>query len=95
MAQYDIAHIREQGNQMIIVPLDHSYGYKSNQEQNDICSALQVCATSAGLAGRVVTVWDAGGGRMGFLAPTPWHPFFSSISLQDVFASINKTLKCG
>lgn len=94
MAQYKIAHIREQGQDMIIVPLDHNYGCKSNTEQNEIRSSLQAYAQSAGLAGRVVTVWDAGAGRMGFIAPAQWQSFFSSIGLNEVFSSCNKTLTC-
>ncbi len=94
MSQYKIAHIREQGQDMILIPLERSYGSRSNSEQNEIRDALQIYARSAGLAGSVVTVWDAGGGRMGFLGPSQWRPFLSSIGLNQVFASINKTLTC-
>jgi len=94
MAQFRIAHIREQGQDMIIVPLEDSFRYKSNREQNEIRAALQMCARGAGLAGTVVPVWDAGGGRMGFLAPQLWQPFFSGLDLAWVAANINKTLTC-
>ena len=95
MAQFEIAHLREQGQDMIIIPLDDSYGYKSNVAQNRILNELQMYARAAGLAGTVVTVWDTGNGRMGFLAPSQWQPFFSSMSLYDVAANLNKTLICG
>ncbi len=94
MAQFRIAHLRRQGQDMIIVPLDRSFGHKLNTDQNEICAGLQACARGAGLAGTVVPVWDAGGEKMAFLAPRPWHPFFSSLSLADVEANINKTLTC-
>ena len=71
------------------------WGHKSNSEQNKICAELQACATSAGLAGIVVPVWDNGGGRMGFLAPTQWHAFFGSITLADIASTVNRKLTCG
>jgi hypothetical protein len=95
MDKFRIAHIREQGQDIVIVPVHDRFRYQTNTEQNRICAALQACAVSAGLAGTVVPVWDAGGGRMGFLAPQQWQSFFSRISLADVAASINKELTCG
>jgi len=95
MTQLDIAHIREQGQDMIIVPLDSNYGHKSESEQNSIRASLQHCAGGAGLRGTVVTVWDAGRGQMGFLAPPAWQAFFSGLSLHTVHRSLNKTLTCG
>jgi hypothetical protein len=94
MVTYDVAHIREQGIDLIIVLVDPSFGYKTHQEQQRIADALQECATAAGLAGTVVPVWDAGGGRLGFFAPPNWHPFFSSKDLTFVAANINRKLTC-
>ena len=95
MSSFEVAHIREQGVDLIIIPLQSSFGYKSPTEQREIRATLQLCARSAGLAGTVVPVWDAGGGRMGFLAPQNWHSFFSSLDLLTVASSINRTLTCG
>lgn len=80
---------------MIIIFVADDFQHKSNSEQNAIRNALQRCATSAGLAGAVALVWNTGGGRMGFLAPDGWHPFFRSISLAHVAGSINRELTCG
>lgn len=95
MAEYDVAHIKQQGQDLIIVPMDSAYGSKPNAEQNTIRDALAICAQSAGLAGGVVTVWDARGGRMGFLAPPEWQLFFGSIGLPFLRANINRRLTCG
>jgi hypothetical protein len=94
MATFEVAHIKEQGQDIIIVLLKSSFGRKPQDEKNEIALMLQRCATSAGLAGTVVPVWDEGGGRMGFLAPKPWHPFFRSITLRHVAININKKLTC-
>jgi hypothetical protein len=92
MPQYKIAHVKEQGVDMIIVPLDSAFGRKMTSDQQAITAELQTRSRSAGLAGRVVPVWDNGGGRMGFLAPNNWHAFFRSITLRWVFANINREL---
>jgi len=95
MTTFDVAHVREQGIDLIIVLLDSSFGYKTAMEQKEIAAALRKCAVAAGLAGAVVPVWDAGGGQIGFLAPPNLHPFFSSIDLAFVLANVNTKLTCG
>jgi len=95
MPHFDVAHIREQGQDMIIVPLGREFQHRTQAEQEDTLDALQSCARSARLAGTVVAVWDAGGGRMAFIAPQPWHPFFRSLDLNAVLRSINKRMRCG
>jgi len=39
----------------------------------------------------MVVVWTVGN-RMGFIAPRNWHPFFESISWNDVLASMNREI---
>lgn len=77
---------------MIIVPLESGFGRKTVQDQNTITADIQRHAFGAGLKGIVVPVWDNGGGRMAFRAPPPWHPFFRSLNLRLVAASINREL---
>lgn len=91
MPRFNITHIREQGVDLIIVPLDYTFKFKSKNDQDAIISELQMRASNAGLAGTVVPVWDNGNG-MGFIAPQKWHPFFKSINLQIVLNNINKEL---
>ena len=95
MATFQVAHLREQGQDIIIVVVDRSYGFKPNDEQNRICASIQACASAAGLRGTVVPVWDNGGGRMALLAPQPWVSFFQGMTLADVAANINRELTCG
>ncbi len=92
MPHFKIAHLRQQGQDMIIVPLDSSFAHKSQDDQHGAITELQLRARNAGLAGQVVAVWPTGGGRMAFIAPQPWHPFFQGLSLQDVWANLNKEL---
>jgi hypothetical protein len=92
MPRFKVAHLHERGQDMIIVPLDWSFGHRISQDQQDIITDLQIRARSAGLAGTVVPVWDSGGGRMAFIAPRPWHPFLQSINLRFVAVNINGEL---
>lgn len=61
MPRFKIAHSREQGVDLIIVPLDDNFGYKSEADQVAAIDELQVRARSAGLAGTVVPVWNQSG----------------------------------
>jgi hypothetical protein len=92
MPRFDIAHVREQGVDLVIVPLESSFGTKMDSEERGVIGELQMRSRAAGLAGTVVPVWDAGAGRMGFIAPQNWHSFFASINLQWVGININKEL---
>ena len=93
MNQYHIAHLHEQGQDMIIIPLDSSFAFKTQHDQLAIKDSLQSCATAANLRGIVVPVWQSGD-RMMFIAPPNWHAFFKSISWNWVLAQRNKTLTC-
>lgn len=94
MNKYRIAHLREQGQDMIIIPLDTSFEHKTSSQKSKIIDSLQFCASSAGLAGTVVAVWQYGR-QMRFIAPSPLHPFIRSLSWNDVISNLNKELTCG
>ena len=92
MPRYRVTHLRREGQDMIVVPLDKSFGAKSEHDKKAFVAELQAYAASAGLAGLVIPVWEGKGGGMNFIAPTPWHPFFQSIGLAFVMENINREL---
>jgi hypothetical protein len=92
MPRYRVAHIKEQNVNLIIVPLDASFGQKTNEEMNAVTADLQEHASSAGLAGTVVPVWDNGAGQMAFMAPSNFQPFFKGIGLNQVMTMLNKEI---
>ena len=94
MPKYQVAHIREQGQDIIIILVNRSFTHMSSAEQEAQSQILQECATSAGLAGTVVPVWDAGNRRLAFYAPREWQTFFRGLTLAFVSANINKELTC-
>jgi hypothetical protein len=90
MPRFKVAHIRQQGIDLIVVPLDHSFQSKTQSDQHGVINELQLRSNAAGLAGTVVPVWDRGSGRMAFIAPQPWHPFFRNMSLGAVWNNVNR-----
>jgi hypothetical protein len=86
------AHIREQGHNMIIFPLDQSFGRKSDRDRSTALAELERRAHEAGLAGRAVAFWE-GTNRTHFMGPRPWHPFLKGLSMNDVLASVNKQIR--
>jgi hypothetical protein len=72
--------------------IDNSFDRRSDAERASAIFELQQRARTARLAGRVVPVWPDNSGRMNFIAPDPWRPFFRSMSLQDVFVRLNKVI---
>jgi hypothetical protein len=92
MPKYRVAHIHEQGQDMIIFPLEAKFGHLTQSDREQELAALGFQANKAGLRGAAVAVWDAGGGRIAFMGPQPWHPFFQGLSLQFVRANLNKEI---
>lgn len=92
MPSIKVAHVRQQGVDLVIAPPNPDFGYKTPQEQREIVEEIQRRSRVAGLAGTVVPVWAGGGGRMSFIAPQPWHPFFRSIELRSVWANVNREI---
>ena len=91
MTTFEIAHINEQGVNVVVVFVDPAVAHKSAEEQNGIATSLQLCAQSANLAGNVAMVWPGG-----FWAPFNQHAFFKSPggSYAELRLRINKTLSC-
>jgi hypothetical protein len=91
MTTFEIAHINEQGVNVVVVFVDPAVAHKTAADQNAIAGGLQLCARSANLAGNIAMVWPGG-----FWAQPNQHAFFESPggSYQALQARINKTLSC-
>ena len=78
MPKFKAAHIREQGQDMILFPLDASFDSKTDRDQSETLAALEFRAHRAGLAGRAVAVWERGH-QTRCLGPTAWRGFLESL----------------
>jgi hypothetical protein len=91
MPSFDVAHLHEQGQDMLLFPLDHSFDSKPTGEKNSILAQLQMRANRAGLKGQAVAVWERGN-ETRFLGPPPWRAFFESIDMGFVLANVNREI---
>jgi hypothetical protein len=91
MPSFNVAHLREQGQDMLLFPLDDSFDNKSSADQNSTVAQLQMRANRAGLAGRAVAVWQRGS-ETRFLGPPSWRAFFQSIDMSFVLANVNREI---
>jgi hypothetical protein len=92
MPTFQVAHLRRHGQDVIIVPVDRSFGIRSPAEQARIQEAFQRSAATADIPGVVVPVWEDASGRMAFRAPPPWHEFFKTIDMVYVATALNRSL---
>lgn len=93
MPSYRVAHVNHKGRDVIIVPLDKSYGLQTPNEQEFFRSECQKQVLAHGLTGTIVPVWDVGDGRMAIIAPTEWQGFLRTLTMTDVVRNLNRVLE--
>jgi hypothetical protein len=91
MPTFKLAHVREQGQNMLLFPLGGNVAHKTTQEQHGILAELEDRAHAAGLAGRAAIFWESGG-RTRSLGPKAWANFLRSMSMNAVLRSVNKSI---
>ncbi len=91
MPRFKVAHLREQGQDIVVILVNAEFAFKPADEQSNIISKLQRQSTSAGMKGTVVPVWQSGD-RMSFVAPKQWHRFFQSLSFEAIQKNINREI---
>ena len=92
MPTFQVAHLQRDGQDLIIVPVDRTFGSRSSSEQARIQEAFQRSAAASSIPGLVVPVWEDATGKMAFRAPPPLHDFFRSIDMVYVATALNKSL---
>ncbi|WP_172705021.1 hypothetical protein [Sphingomonas sp. LH128] len=91
MPKFKLAHIKEQGQNMLLFPLDASFSNNTPAQREALLQELEDRAHAAGLAGRAAVFWNTGN-RTFWLGPPPWRNFLNSINMHTVLASINKSI---
>lgn len=92
MITYKIAHICEQGRDMIFIPLNTSFNWRTEANQREVVKKLQHVSASAGLDGTVVVFWPVGH-SYSFIAPPEWRSMFNSAEIfERILLRLNKTL---
>ncbi len=93
LATFKIAHIKEQGINIIIIPMATSFGDRSESDRFEIIELLQAAAVSAQLRGKVVPMWQEERGYK-FIAPPEWQPYFRTVKWKDLKKNLNRELTC-
>jgi hypothetical protein len=91
MPHFDVAHLQEQDQDMLLFPLSSAFGQKTQADQNASLLELELRARAAGLAGRAAAFWERGN-RTYYLGPDNWRGFLESMSVDDVMANVNQRI---
>ena len=94
MQTFDVAHINEQGQDIIFVLLARKVAQYTPDEKERIRLALTECARSAGLAGTIVLVCNDHNGDCQFWAEQRLRAFLQSITYELIVRNVNKRLRC-
>ena len=94
MTNFEVAHVRVQGMDVILIVVDSAFGHKSKSEQLEALNGFQLAAHQAGLRGGVAVVWNQGG-RVACFGPRNWHGFLESLTWPWIAANVNRKLTIG
>ena len=92
MPTFQVAHLRHEDQDVIIVPMDRAFAKRSSSEQARIQEAFQRSAHAAKIPGVVVLVWEDAAGKMAHRSPPMWTEFLKSIDMVYVATALNRTL---
>jgi hypothetical protein len=89
--KYDVAHIRVQSQNLILVLISSSVGEQGSGKTAPLLSALEASAKETGLLGNVALVWN-NGGRVRHYGPPVWGLYLSSLTWSFILANVNRRL---
>ncbi len=89
MPRFEVACINEEGEDLIIVPLEPSFSKRTPKDREKAIDELQERANHAGLPGTVLAVWPGDDGALVYIAPRDWRQFCAGISYQWVLERVN------
>jgi hypothetical protein len=84
MNTIDIARISYGSADFIVALLPSHFDQQSADEKNDVLHAIQFCAKSAKIHGRLIAVWEDGSGNRKTLSAPDLHPLCYLLSMRWV-----------
>lgn len=89
-----IAHIHQQGQDIIFIPVAQEFGQRSQEYRADAIKAISTAARNAGLSGTVVPVWplEEDEDKFSFIAPKQWHGFVRTLSWDWISKNLNREI---
>ena len=87
-SEYDVAHIRESGQDLIVVFVISQVNAWSASQKDDLRYSLEICGHEAGLAGTAVLVWQVGS-QWRTWAPSNVQGILNRLSIEQLALSVN------
>jgi hypothetical protein len=94
MPTYDVACLREQGIDVIVVVVEAAVANWPRTDQSPAWARMQVQAIEAGLDGTVILLWRATPKRLGYFDPHHRHPFLKLLTTARLARITNTHLTC-
>jgi hypothetical protein len=92
MPRYQIADIKVQGHDVILVALEAAFGRKPENEKQRSLAEFQLRCRGAGLRGGVAILWPTGA-QTHFMGPANWRSYLQSIDLTYAVANRNRWIE--
>lgn len=92
MPDIRVAEVKHDGADLLLAFMNVHFGAADPDTQQAVTAEIQNQAQGARLPGIVIPVWDAGAGRLGFLAPTQWQAYLQTLTLPAVQGMLNRKL---
>lgn len=92
MPSVEIAHVRTQNVNVIIVPLEREFTLRTPANQEGVVREISAAARGAGLDGAVTIVWEDSRRNFNFLGPRNQQAFYRGIDMRWVRRHLNTTL---
>ncbi len=89
---YQVAHVKQQGQDMLLILMDDLFWRRSEADQHAAMEMLQAAADKEGLGGHVVCVSQKGSKTM-FRGPAPWAPFLQTLDWATVAKNVNARIR--
>lgn len=88
-----IAIFNEQGQELIVVPLDSSFEDRLPSQRLETLRTLQNSAIKVGLKAPMALVWRIGN-KLYFMAPKQCHSLLKTLKWNTIVSSLNTVLTC-
>ena len=92
MPHYKVAHVRDQDVEYLLLPVESSFGQKTDEEQRAFVEECQSGALASELQGAIVVVWEDDKGHTQFRSPLSFRAVCNDWTLRRVLAGLNQEI---
>jgi hypothetical protein len=93
MTKYRVAQLPFEGQNVILVPFDRSFGKRPQENKEQDLVKIQKSAELSGFEGQAVIIWDAGG-KVAAYGPDKYKEFAEGLKWTSLRSKMNRDLEC-